>query len=392
MHLIEAYSSNTRLKIDKPEIYLKYFPIPYERFITFQTSSAMPAKNYGYFQEVLDLISNKLKEANIKVLQLGAKDEPKLGGVLDLLGKTTINQSAYIISKAALHVGIDSCLTHFASAFNTPLVSIYSVSPPSICGPFWGEKAKQICLEPPFTDRKYSFNPNENPSVSNLIYPEIVANSILKLLGLEGQVNISTVYIGKMYNSPSIETIPDAVINPNFINGVLNIRGDQLFNENNIYAQLSLCKCAVVIDRPLRIDVLKQLKPNLSLLALKIDNFPNLISYLKEVKKAAIQYSLITDIQSDEELNKYKIDLYEYGLIIKQDKITKNEVEFSGKLDDNIEVKSKSMTLSNGKVYLSLAHWKAQRPCENINNVTEKVIDSTDFWSNYERYWFYKRK
>ena len=101
---------------------------------------------------------------------------------------------------------------------------------------------------------------------------------------------------------------------------------------------------------------------------------------------------LITDIQSDEELNKYKIDLYEYGLIIKQDKITKNEVEFSGKLDDNIEVKSKSMTLSNGKVYLSLAHWKAQRPCENINNVTEKVIDSTDFWSNYERYWFYKRK
>ena len=35
MHLIERYALNTGVKIDRPEVYQDYFPVPFKKFIVF---------------------------------------------------------------------------------------------------------------------------------------------------------------------------------------------------------------------------------------------------------------------------------------------------------------------------------------------------------------------
>ena len=78
MHLIENYSAVTRLAIHKPEIYLQFCPIPCDKYITIQTAGAMLAKNYYFFQEIIDLILPILQKNDIKIVQLGGKNEQKL--------------------------------------------------------------------------------------------------------------------------------------------------------------------------------------------------------------------------------------------------------------------------------------------------------------------------
>jgi len=67
MHLLETYALTTGSKIKKPFILKKYFPLPFERYVTIQNSSGMPGKCYDYFQEVIDFIFY-LKSSEIKLL------------------------------------------------------------------------------------------------------------------------------------------------------------------------------------------------------------------------------------------------------------------------------------------------------------------------------------
>ena len=50
MHFLETYALNSGLKIDKPYIFQKYYPILYENFIVFSHD------NYEHYQDVIDII------------------------------------------------------------------------------------------------------------------------------------------------------------------------------------------------------------------------------------------------------------------------------------------------------------------------------------------------
>jgi hypothetical protein len=55
-HLLETYSLQTGAKISKPFIIKNFYPVP-EKYITIHNSSGMGAKNYDYFQDVIDEIT-----------------------------------------------------------------------------------------------------------------------------------------------------------------------------------------------------------------------------------------------------------------------------------------------------------------------------------------------
>ena len=61
MHLIERYASACGVKISRPYIYDKYFPLPFDKYITFQPYSKYDSKNYDYWDEVILLILPYLK-------------------------------------------------------------------------------------------------------------------------------------------------------------------------------------------------------------------------------------------------------------------------------------------------------------------------------------------
>ena len=82
MHILESYALQNDLKIDKPLIYEKYFPLTVDKFITLDTSSlGTKALSYDHWQLVVDLIHPKLKDLGItKIRLLGASAKYPLTG------------------------------------------------------------------------------------------------------------------------------------------------------------------------------------------------------------------------------------------------------------------------------------------------------------------------
>ena len=74
MHILESYATSCGLKIEKPYILEKLFPLPFERFITLHGYAKFKSRCYDYWEEVLDFASPVLDTHDIKVLQIGGKD------------------------------------------------------------------------------------------------------------------------------------------------------------------------------------------------------------------------------------------------------------------------------------------------------------------------------
>jgi len=163
MHLVETYATNCGLKIDKPYIYDKFFPVSAEKYITLQPFSK-PSKSYDFWQEVVDQVKPFLDDFNIEIVQIGAKGEGDINGCLHTQGQTSIAQCSYIVKNSMLHVGVDSFAAHIASGFGKKIVCLYSNSNINNVKPFWTKNEDCILIEPDRKGKKpiYSLNHSLN--------------------------------------------------------------------------------------------------------------------------------------------------------------------------------------------------------------------------------------
>ena len=382
MKLLERYALGMGAKIDAPFINTKFFPLPFEKYITFGAAGAMPAKNYGYFNQVLELLVPVLQEHGIHIVQLGLKDEPQFNNVYRLCGATSISQSAYIVKNSLLHLGVDSFLVHAATAFDVPLVSLYSVSPPSVCGPHFGSSNKQVCLIPNFkTDYTWSFNPQEPDKSVDSIKVEDVVKSVGKLLGLKFP-EIETKFIGSQYNFGIVEVVPDCVIPPDMFNGVIPIIRFDLGGEAGaVYQQLQIRKCTVLTKTPLDLTLLKQLRPNIDRIVYLIEKDYQ-IEFIKGLYMQGIPFVLITELP-DEDIGLMKLDASEFGVINQKPKAKKPEIEVS----DRTHFKTNKLIFSKGAPYPSIPHLKASI----VNQSDNKVIDTPEFWNDSDFYFVFNK-
>jgi homoserine trans-succinylase len=66
MHLLESFALNTGLKIGTPYLYTSFVPRGFDgEYITLQPYGKAPARNYAYWQEVIDILKPIFTEANI---------------------------------------------------------------------------------------------------------------------------------------------------------------------------------------------------------------------------------------------------------------------------------------------------------------------------------------
>jgi hypothetical protein len=101
----------------------------------------------GRFQGVVHALSD-----TFNFIQLGAASDPPLDGALDLRGKTTLRESAAIVSRSVLFLGQVGFLMHLARAVDRPAVIVYggrempwqsgypcntNLSTPLPCAPCW---------------------------------------------------------------------------------------------------------------------------------------------------------------------------------------------------------------------------------------------------------------
>lgn len=383
MHFLENYATSAGLRIKKVEPATQFYPLNFDRYIVVNFSSSnMAAKLYDSAQQVIDIIKPELDKAGITIVQLGDNKEIALGGVHRLAGLTNLSQTNYIIKNALLHVGTDSYQTHAASVLGTPIVALYSVSSPKVCGPYWN-KEKAICLEPNFPpNTTYSINPAEVPKMINTIKIEQIVGAIGKQLNINFP-KFTTYFSGELANTPVLETYPDTVVRPDFMpNAGLYIRRDKGGDDVNVYEQLRHRKCLIVTKTPLDVNILAQLRPNIERVTYEITKDYSL-DFCKALQSAGLPFDLIS-FESDEFVNGIKLEFLDLPLINRVPPRERPEG-----IPDNARFKTNRRILSNGKFYLSHAHVEADIPSPDFNNGEGAIINSGAFWKDSAFYWIY---
>ena len=85
MHLIEKYSLETGVKIGKPELYEKFYPVPVSgKYITQYVEQGIQSMQYEYWEDVIELINPYLKQNDIKILNLNPSPVKSLDNLFQI--------------------------------------------------------------------------------------------------------------------------------------------------------------------------------------------------------------------------------------------------------------------------------------------------------------------
>jgi hypothetical protein len=364
MHLIERYATACGVKIGKPYIYDTFFPMPVDKYISFQPFSKYQSKNYDYWEEVIAIILPYLQKENIQLVHIGAKDDKNLNFCVNLCGQTSISQAAYIIKNSIMHIGADSFAAHIASGYGKKIVALYSNNNINNVKPYWS-KDEDVALLSPQINKKPQYSANEFPKSINNIKPEVIAENILKMLNIKHEILPKTIHIGEEYINKTLEIIPDKPLNPAQINiETVIIRMDYLFNEQVLEFYLQNKKCIILTDKPINEELLKRYKQNIAqvIYFVEKDNNP---SFIKSLRKNTIATALVSYLP-EEELNKYKLNYMDYGLIVKRDHSDKLiEVK------DNMYYKSSRIILSSEGQFNTKYQWLTKDKTNKFLNNSE---------------------
>ncbi|MEN9512624.1 MAG: hypothetical protein RJB16_384, partial [Bacteroidota bacterium] len=101
-HLVEEYAKNLGVKIAKPTVAKHFYPLLADKYITIYSEHSIESKKYHYFNIVVDLIKTSLNKFDIKIIQIGAKENTIIPNIDACYGDLTFKQNAYILSKSLL--------------------------------------------------------------------------------------------------------------------------------------------------------------------------------------------------------------------------------------------------------------------------------------------------
>ena len=409
MHVLESYALQNDLKIDRPLLYERFFPLAIDKFITIDTSDlGTSALSYDHWALVVKLIYPKLQEQKIDIIQLGNKEDTPIPNCYMTLGQCNFNQKAYIINKSLLHCSPNNESMHIASAYNKKCVALFSNNSfPDQFTPYWSNE-DEVEIISPLSTTKPSFNPNESPKSINKIRPEEVAQKILNSLGIFAFVpEFKTVYIGKSFHRRRIESTLTSLVDPAKL-GVssLIVRMDLNFNEEALKAQLKTSTCSVITNQPFSTEILDQYSSKIVELVYYIeDDDVAGVDFIARVKEKSINY-LLRSRAPDNEIKDYKLAYFDYGLIEQISRKNQEDFEELKGIKD-LSYKSSHFIIHNNSFYTSAAtlladeflNMTTEDPAKRQNNglpsmehEPQPVIDDPLFWEEEEHFHFFTKK
>lgn len=400
-NLIETYARSVGLKIDKPWIKEDFWPLPFDKFITLSAGSGQAAKNYDYYQIVIDMLNPILTKYNITIVQLGDKDTQLYSGTYDLRGKMTVAQSTGLIKRALAHFGNDSWSAHAAGFIGTPLCALYGTTDKTLHGPHWQDKTKTILLESHRWGRNPTFGAEQSPKSINLIPPEDVTNSILKLLNISIDLNHFTKFIGPIYFHTILDIIPNNLPPSNLGSEIpVTMRMDIEFNESGLLSVLQTGrKVTILTKKPINLNLLASFKQNILSYSHEIQedcplDYP---SKIRSIIPNSIFFSRIID---EEILSKLRFKFFDSCTIERALYSTKEDFikEASSYLNKTLDKETNFATMmcktnkfifSNGKIYLSYAHLSIDQSVPDLSMRQFQVIDNDLFFQDLNHYLIY---
>ena len=372
MHVVESYSADSRLKIDKPFVYQKYFPLTFGDYITLHCSKSLSGRSYGYWSTVTSMLLPALKDRGIVIVQIGEKEDPLVKGCVDLRGRSSINQTSFIINHSLLHLGVESGLTQIASGLGKKIVTVFSPDKKSCSsGPYWSEVKDVVNIDP-------------ESSHINSVAPETISRSVCSMLGVDLGYGYDTLFCGSAYDKAIIEQVLDSTVNIDGFSGqTLYLRMDLHHNEECLDKQLGVdcgCEYAIITSKPINTSIIKKHKKRIKVIFYRMDKSHS-PSFVSKLLKTGVNYVLCTREQKDF-IQTIKIDYLDHGLIhldnildpSKQNKL-KNE-----NLDD-LYFSSNKFIISKQKFYPNTSFWRQGKDTPKIDTSSVfKLSNEDDFW------------
>lgn len=406
--LAETYALQCAVPLDRPEIQECFYPLdhPVEKAILIHgfggaiangNQATFMAKIYDHFAEVVTLIKPAVEALGYKIYQIGAANEPAIRGVEGLCGKTSLLQCTYLVRHCALLIGNDSMWAHVRGAYGGALVALYGPTSVKCHGPYWRDDAKTILIESHRFGKKPSYASHEADKTINVIPPEQVANAALSLLGAP-LISRTSLFIGSLFNQTIVEVVPNVVVDPSVQVGVPIIRMDLLHHEENLFKNLQLRKCAIIANREINLDSLGRLKANIASMRIEIDAIST--DWIKAVRRLGVQVAFMSVEKDDAKTLQMRLDYYEACqfdrfLPATVDEFRKDSEKYrqkpldSGLKLDTLSFKTNKIILSDGRVFLSRAHWAAGISIQSGDQNVGTVIDSPLFWEESAHHYIY---
>lgn len=389
MHLVEQYALACASKIDKPKIREKYYPTVADTYITFSPSSK-PSKNYDYWKEVLLIVNGPLRQLGINIVQLGEAKDPLFDGCIDLRGKTSIAQVAYLIKRSILHLGADSFAVHMASAFGKKIVSLYSNSPPQNSGPFWSEPHEATIIDSYKDNKQYSFALKEEPKTINTIEPEKIAFSVFKLLGIESKLKNKTIFLGPKWNHEFLEVVPSAVakFSKEAPRDRHIIRMDYHFNEEIMEQQLLANPGVIVTNKPISMDLLSKRKNLIEQVIYLVQDDTYSSDFSREMDREQIKNLLFTDLKGEllKKLKYKSLNLNKAISVIEQKSI-ENIRNYKSLDIDKLKFRSKKFIIEQDKIHPGKAAYMNEITIDNFSAGPIPILDQKEFWDEMDFFW-----
>lgn len=179
--MLEAYALFCGLKIDKPKIKEEEVKNLPEKFILFNPHSKGMNRFYNRWQEVIDIIIPSLKEKNIEIIQIDSfeKEYDKCKKINNL----TFNQTAFILKKSILLLGIDSFCMHVASCYNKPMVILFGGNVEfNSTKPYFGDYSNYKFFIPYLNGNKPTHTFDTGQEYINQFNPDSIAQSVIDLI------------------------------------------------------------------------------------------------------------------------------------------------------------------------------------------------------------------
>lgn len=399
MKLLELYSLATGLKIRAQHLLEQFFPLPFSEYIVLHGSAGMAGKQYPLYGVVIELIKPYLTARGIEIVQIGTKDDSAVPGCYHVMGKENPHQASYLIRGCKLLLCNDSVWAHRAGHLNVPIVELFGPTSESNHSPYQYNEDKTIFLSSHRWGRNPTFASQENPMSIALIDPYDVARAVLKLLDIPHTLTQRTIHVGPAYHSALLEWIPNLPVNPQFSpEASLVARYDLCANESALVQTLQTGrKINLLTKTAMNLQMLAAFKGSILTYGHEVNEStsPDYVAAIRKIfpaatfftrttdhnKLAALRFALFDVVQIQHVEEKTRADFegacWEYT----------NDPAFSLDYADKsrrLEFMSNKHVLSNGKVYLSHAHEKADIP---LGSEGANLARNEDVWTHDINHW-----
>jgi len=378
MHKLESFALSVGSKIDKPFIDKNYYPILDEKFICVSQESISNSKKYSNLNDVMFHIKPFLEDHGINVIELGSPDSDSIFYTKNYKHTSRL-QANFIINKSLLYFGNFNYYSNIASALNKPIVLPSNKDIESSFKPYWStaENCKVLMAE---TDLMPSRSNDENPKTIDLIYPELIAKSILDLLNIENDLDtIETIFIGDNYHLPTLDLIPSNFQLENFNNQKnINVRLDKNYDIKFLIKCKIIKSLSITTDQDIPREVLNHLKDNINNITFYV-NKNTTIKTINNIQSIGKPVFLVC--KSKEDLKSIQLKFIDYPIVL-EEKLSKKDLKV--KKLDNLIFLSKKNIISEGKAYNSFLSLSEGR---NVSKVLNKKV----FWEDLKYCRVYKK-